>query len=280
MRILQTFYIRIDSSIVQKLEEIIRPIESEIKKCECIRGNGMYYMVVEIYKDSKEMDYFLNSLKEAQFEFTETIRRFYDKREILEAPFAWVALPQPYSSIGKYAVDFGTKYNELECSKCGRGRKQESSLFLPNSKIKKYDICTMEPEIVISSKLEKLLCKAEATGYELQKVYHSKTKKVENFKQLIATNILPPMRADTGAIFETCPNCGERYIRSIYNEIAYDYICLKDCKDFNYTAELYSLRTVKIVPGRMLIVSNKIIRLFYENNIKGVIFEPILIRYN
>lgn len=278
MRILQTFCIKIDSGTMQKLKEILQPIEPEIKKCECIRGYRTYYVEVEIYKDSKEIEYLLNSLKKEQFEFTETIRRIYNKKEILEAPFAWVALPQPYSSIGKYAVDFGTKYNEAVCNKCGRGRNQKSPLFLPNSKIKKYDICTMEPEIVISSKMENLLCEAEATGYDLHEVYHSKTKKKESFKQLVATNILPPMRADTGAIFETCPDCGARYIKSIYNEIAYDHICLKECKDFNYTAEFYSLRTVNIVPGRMLIVSNKIIRLFYENKVKGVVFEPILIR--
>lgn len=280
MKILQTFYIRIDNGVVQKLEEIIQPIESEIKKCEIIRGNGSYYIIIEIYKNSKKYNYFLNSLKEAQLEYTETIRRFYNKKEILEAPFAWVALPQPYGCVGKYAVDFGTKYNEPECCKCGRGRNQESPLFLPNSKIKKYDICTMEPEIVISSKMEKLLCEAEATGYDLREVFNSKTKTMESFKQLIATNILPPMRPDTGAVFETCPSCGERYIKSIYNEITYDYVCLKNGKDFNYTAELYSLRTVKIVPGRMLIVSNKIIQLCYENNVKGIVFEPILIRYN
>lgn len=234
---------------------------------------------VHIHGKTDEIKSFFDDLRATNLKYSYVKRRFYSQKEIQRAQYVMMSVAQPWSSKEKYAESYGTIYTNGECSLCKKGKVQRSKLFVPERKAIQYDICTLIPEIIISERLGGILEDNMCSGYILDDVYDWKTKRKTNLKQLKITNMLPSMSVESGIVEERCPACHKTYLNGVKEGIIYTIKSIEKFKDFNYTSELYIMHKGVSIPRGQCIVSNKIVKLFIEKDIKklrSIYFEPII----
>lgn len=202
-------------------------------------------------------------------------RRTYNKNEIKSSQYALMSVSTPWFQQGKYAEDFGANYTIPKCPDCNSGKVQVGNIYVPEKKAMKYDICSMLPEMIINDKIQNILELHCCSGYKLQDVYCYKSHTVSTLKQLIPINILPPMAKSTGAIIKNCPNCNTEQIDYVFDEIVYEKLDLSVFADINYTKELFTTKSPNGIPSGLCIVSNKIISLFLDYQVRNIQFEPV-----
>lgn len=245
------------------------------------KANELAPHMIEVHIRGKENEIqsFFDDLRGRNLNYSYVKRRFYSQKEIQSAPYVLMSVAQPWSSKEKYSESYGTVYTNEECPLCKNGKIQNSKLFVPERKAIQYDICSLVPEIIISEWLEKILADNMCSGYISDDVYDWKTKRKTNLKQLKITNILPPMSVKSGIIEERCPVCHKIYLNNVKEGIIYTEESIKNFKDFNYTYELYIIHKGVSIPRGQCIVSDKVVRLLMEKNIKklrSIYFEPII----
>ncbi len=161
---------------------------------------------------------------------------------------------------------------------------QTSDLIVNTRKFRKYDIATLMPEILINERLRLLLEEHQITGYILQPVTDFKKRTDVLLHQLIITNTLPEMsnqirvereRFDGNQYFKPypCKTCGRggmiRRSEAIYEREKLTKVC-----DFNLSKEFFGTHMYCV---QDIIVTQKLRKLFKNNKISGMAFDPVRI---
>lgn len=232
-------------------------------------------LTVEIYEDTQGYVLLMDELTKRDIKYTFAEGREYTKEELKAAKFFSMEIIYPWESDGTTAEKFGTRY-ENTCQRCGIGKKQISDLIIDTKKAVKYDISTIQPEIIVNERLYNLINENGLTGCSFKTIKDFRERNDIVLYQLIVTSILPPMneaiRVETvdGFKCEECKRNGE-ILRS---EAIYEGGSLQKASDFNLTYEYFGLN---LYCSRHVIVSSKVYNIFNKNKIKRVAFEPVRI---
>jgi len=140
------------------------------------------------------------------------------------------------------------------------------------------------PEILINERLRLLLEENQITGYRLRPVTDFKQRTDFLLYQLIITNTLPEMSAKISIEVDRfggnknfkpypCETCGRNGIirrsEAIYENEKLTKVC-----DFNLSKEYFGINMYCV---QDIIVTQKLRKLFKENKISRVMFDPVSI---
>lgn len=254
------------------IEDLVIRFAEKIDKAEHLHPSQI---VLEMTDPDDILLKIIEDLKKYNIEYKHIKKRSYSKNELINAQYALMSVSTPWFQQGKYAEDFGAGYAPPICSECNNGKIQIGNIYIPEKKARKYDICSLLPEIIIGEKVQNILEEHKCSGYRLQDIYCYKSHTTSDLKQLIPINILPPMEKKSGAIMKKCPACNTDQIDYIFDEIVYKKTDFGFFADFNCTKELFSTKKSDGVPNGLCIVSNRIISLFFEYKVRNVQFEPV-----
>jgi len=254
------------------LEDVYEKIKNYAVKAEIIAD----MLPVVIYQDTEGYRILLDEIKKNNIKYTFAEGREYTKEEIRASKYFTMEIIYPWESDCITAEKFGTKYENV-CPCCSVGKRQISDLIIDTKKATKYDISTIQPEIIINEKLYNLINDNSLTGCSFRPIKDFKGRDDVVLYQLIITNVLPSMSNEIrveivdGFKCSECKRNGE-ILRSeaIYEERSLDNSC-----DFNLTQEYFGLN---LYCTRHIIVSRKVYELFKKNKIKRVTFEPVSIK--
>lgn len=221
-------------------------------------------------------------------EYTE--EREYTKREMEQTPLFMVTplhchagYPQPEKAYLSVSFDSATG-----CPFCSNGRLQTAPLHLRDDiHLGKADITGVEwtNELVVSARAREVIEQAGVCGCTFWELIAQKSNKpFDSVFQLKITGQLPPMAEETvfsesqtvsagGFTFRPfCPNgCGEKSLKSLPYYYAHD---LENIPDFALSSEWIGGGRGRF---RLPFVSQKVYRLFRENKLNGLHFEPVII---
>ncbi len=252
------------------LREIHQKVKNDAEKSEVIAS-----LYIVIYQDTEGFRILMEEIKKHNLSYTFFEGRRYTKEEYKAAEFFELDIIYPWEMDGTDASEFGMQY-AMDCQ-CKCGRRQISELRIDKRRAKKYDICTIQPEIIINDRLRNLILKHNLTGCEFGSVvdYKGRLNELELY-QLKPTHILPQMsdkirvHVDEYALCKQCNRNGTTLI----SEIIYEKEKLQNTCDFNLTQEYMG---VNLYCKRILIVNAKVYDLFQKNRIKRCVFEPVSI---
>lgn len=252
------------------------------------RKIGLYVLEPELHSD-----FFVcitNTLHELGIDCGYTEEREYTKRKMENTPLFMITplhcragYPQPekeYLSISFNSAD--------GCPFCSNGRLQTAPLHLCDSiRLGKADITGVEwtNELVVSARAREIIEQAGVSGCTFWELIAQKSNKpFEAVFQLKITGQLPPMAEETvfsesqavsvsGFTFRPfCPNgCGEKSLKSLPYYHAHD---LENIPDFAVSSEWIGGGRGRF---RLPFASQKVYRLFRENKLKGLRFEPVML---
>ncbi len=232
-------------------------------------------LYIEIYEDTEGFRILMEEINKHNLFYTFAEGREYTKEEIKAAEFFAVEIIYPWESDGINAEEFGTQY-ERECNQCQCGKKQISELRIDKRKAKKYDIITIEPEIIVTERLRNLILEHNLTGCEFGPVADYKGRDELVLYQLKPTHIFPKMSSTIRVEVVENVRCKECHRNGMIlrSEAIYERESLKDACDFNLSYEYFG---INLYCKRLLIVSSKVYNLFQKNKIKRCGFEPVSI---
>lgn len=237
---------------------------------------------VRLYADTLEFTVLMDELRKRGLEYGYSEVREYTKKELEEAKLFQMVLPFPYEMDGEIP-NYGTTYEE-SCSDCNVGLIQTSDLIVNVKKFSKYDIATLMPEILISERVRLLLEENEITGYTLRPVTDFKRRTDTLLYQLVITNTLPEMSSQIRTEVSyfrgnkkfkpyPCKICG-RNGKIRRSEAIYEKAKLTKVSDFNLSDEYFGINMYCV---QDIIVTQKLRKVFKENKISRIIFDPVSI---
>ncbi len=253
---------------------LLSEIHEKIKN-DSLESKVVASLYIVIYQDTKGFKILMEEIEKHKLSYTFAEGREYTKEEINTAEFFTVEIMYPWERDGMNAEKFGTEY-ELDCNYCHCGKQQVSELRIDKKKMKKYDIITIQPEIIVTERLCNLILDHNLTGCEFGPVVDYKGRDELILYQLKPTHILPNMNDKIRVeVVEDirCKKC-QRNGMILRSEAIYDRESLKGACDFNLTQEYFG---INLYCKRILVVSAKIYHLFQKNRIKRIHFEPISI---
>lgn len=238
---------------------------------------------VKLYSDEPEFAILMHEIGKRELKYRYFEVREYTKKEIEEFKLFHMGLAFPYELDGEIP-NYGTMY-ENSCPACDTVRLQTSDLIVNMKKFVKYDISTLMPEILINERLRLLLEENQITGYVLRPVTDFKGRTDLLLYQLIITNVLPDMSTDIKVEVEhfrgnknfkpyPCEICGRNGIIR-RSEAIYEHEELAEVYDFNLSMEYFGVNMYCV---QDIIVTQKLRRLFKNNKISRVVFEPVYIK--
>jgi len=255
------------------LTEIYDKVKSYAVKAKVIED----MLPVIIYQDTEGFTILMEEIMRNNLKYTFAEGREYTKEEIEAAEFFAMEIIYPWERDGITADEYGTKYEDSNsCNLCKGGKKQVSHLIINKKKMGKYDIATIQPEIIVNERLHYLILENNLLGCEFGPVKDYKGREELVLYQLVIKNILPPMsdkiriELDEGVYCKECKRNGV-YLRS---EAIYERESLKEAHDFNLTHEYFGTNAYC---KQFAVVSSKVYELFNKNKIKRVAFEPVKI---
>lgn len=255
------------------LSEIYDKVKSYAVKAKVIED----MLPIIIYEDTEGFAILMEEIKKNNLNYTFAEGREYTKEEIEAAEYFTMEIIYPWERDGITADDFGTKYEDsYSCSACKGGKKQVSDLIINKKKMGKYDIATIQPEIIVNERLYNLILENNLLGCQFRPVKDYKGKDELVLYQLVITNILPPMCDKIRLLIEKGVYCKECKRNGVFlrSEAIYNRESLKGAQDFNLTNEYFGMN---LYCQRFVIVSSKVYKLFNKNKIKRVAFEPVRI---
>jgi len=220
----------------------------------------------------------------------------FSKEEILSAEWVWLhpvyfdeeMYPEPreeHKSWKKASFNY-----KDECQHCGIGLYQNAPIRLkgePN--LKGNDFLSVFWIYLIFARPEVLdtMKKNDVTGFEIfPAINHSSDTPLETIRQMKVINELPTgliadnltradverMTADNTFTHEPYP-CGHiKYYGTDHVMMKYQKEVFSDCPDLVRTSEWFGTGYAAI---QLTLASAKFVRLYYENNWKGLLFAPI-----
>jgi len=131
--------------------------------------------------DDSEIRLLVNLVTEHGHTYNYFEERIYSKAEIKKAEYYDLYTYYPWQDKWKYARDFGTSYNEHG--------EQTSELIINTKRLKKYNICTILPELIVSEAFYKAALMHHLTGCEFGPVRDYKNREGAVFYQLKINNV-------------------------------------------------------------------------------------------
>lgn len=185
---------------------------------------------------------------------------------------------------GIYTSDCGAVY-QGGCNCCKYGQKLIGNFYIPTRMLAKYDISSVEPEIIISESLYEIFEKNQVTGCNYEEVFDTKTRKMsKEFRRIIIKNTVPSLHRDTLKRIRQCEVCQKEWIVFGGNMI-YEENAMGAFEDINIAVEHFS----RVVPyggnykynfsRPYVIISQKVRKLLLENckkvnfDLKPIVFE-------
>lgn len=231
---------------------------------------------IRLYADTPEFELLIAELEKRGLKYDRVEVREYTKKDLEQSELFQMILAFPYESDGEIP-NYGTTY-ERSCPDCDIGLIQTSDLIVNAKRFSKYDIATLEPEILINEKLRILLEENQITGYDLRTAIDFKSRTDLLLHQLVITNVLPEMseyirvdRADQPR--SMCKTCGRNGIIR-RSEAIYEREKLAKVCDLNVSKEFFGINMYCV---QDIIVTQKLYKLFKENRIKRMAFDPVSI---
>lgn len=236
---------------------------------------------VELFKDSPEYRYLVDTLGSMGVKFGEQTRRVYSMGELEAARFL-VASPLTYS--GHPLPDDDFRYRQVSygphtgCPNCQNGMTQVAPLRLRCPGFGRNDVFGLwwvyEP--IITPRLKDLVERERFTGCDFWHVLdHRSGRAWDGAWQLVVKHALPNMHPTAGIARSNEPvcECGRRGF-NIPGDVVYYAESLDGALDFNKTAEWFGATQFT---RQLVIVSNRVFRAFRDNAIRGFEFEPVSI---
>ncbi len=262
-------YNETDRDVLKQVQEYIAPYAIETK----LKGGPL---TIILYAETPEFDMLITELMRQNLEYRRAEVREYSKKELEQAELFYMEIVYPWELDGG-TPDFGTKYAK-SCPNCNHGLIQKSDLIVNIDKLKKYDISTTQPEIVINERLRLLLEVNQITGYILRPVIDYKGRTEPIMYQLIINNTLPAMSNEirfdivkNDPHCSPCKTCGRNGIIR-RSEAIYEREKLKNVCDFNLSTEFFG---INLYCRQDIIVSAELRKLFQTHKIKRVAFDPV-----
>ena len=210
------------------------------------------------------------------------IRRHYSKKELDDASLFKLRVLECFEPAGE---ECGTKYDEFRaCPQCGAGAAQSSQLFLDTSRIpnRKDIACTIAGEIVISQRVVDISRGNEIIGADFEALFQCATQaRSKDWYQLCVSastaEIVSPTRAGVDPFDEDanvksgCPR-GDLLGVSLLSEVwlrRSSYVGTDMVKSVQYVG----VRRGLLRPRNILFISQRLRRIFEENQVKGLELE-------
>ena len=263
---------------IELLNEIHKKVKDDAIKSKVVATSSKDFsdmLSIIIYQDTEGYKTLMEYINKYNLFHTFAEGREYTKEEIKSAKYFTVEIIYPWEKDGTSADEYGTKYEDTcSCKLCKGSKKQISDLIINKKKMGKYDIATIQPEIIVNEKLYNLILENELSGCEFKLVRDYKGREEPVFYQLVVNNILPNMNDGirTEIVEDVyCKKCKRNgvFLRS---EVIYNKESMKEACDFNLTSEYFGQN---LYCAQTVIASKKVFDLFKKNKIKRVFFEPV-----
>lgn len=276
--------------VIPMKKDVAEAFFQKINMCVPEQGRKIGLYTIEPDLDSDLFAQVTDTLKEFEIECGYTEKRVYTKQEMENAPLFMITplhcragYPQPEKEYLSISFDSATG-----CPSCSNGRIQNAPLHLrDNVKLGNADITGIEwmNELVVSTRARTMIEQAKLNGCTFWDLIAQKSNRpFETMFQLKITEQLPPMAAETvfqkteaitinGITFRPfCKNgCSEISLKSLPCYHVHD---LQELPDFALSYEwIGGGRGCFRIP----FASQKTYRLFRENKINGLHFEPVCI---
>ncbi|MWC26983.1 hypothetical protein [Paenibacillus sp. MMS18-CY102] len=230
-------------------------------------------VIRNLYADTDVFRALQTFIQENKWEHTEYEHREYTKKELNEAHYYDLGLHYPWWQVEKRARDNGTKYDERnKCPKCHQGEYQITDLVIDTKKMGKRQIAYNYPDVIVTEHIKQIIEESQLAGCYFREVIERRGMNNTKLYQLVPTQVLGSMKLDRMRLskHQYCENCYRGAV--LRSEIIYPEASMLDAKDFNLSLEYYGFGTY-CTPR--LIVSSKVRKLFMENKIKVLYYEPI-----
>ncbi len=266
------------SELYPEINEIVKDyvIRSDITLMKNKNYSDMFS--ITMYQDFDAYSKLMDLIKKNDIRYTFSEGREYTKKEINDSAFLDIGIVYPWEHDLYNAEYYGTQYSyENKCSACGMGKTQISELIINTKKIKKGDIISINPEMMISKGLHDMIIDNGLTGCEFGAVRDYKGRDDETYYQLKINNILPPMDSQTKMHVGDSRYCYECKRNGMYldSEIIYKSSDIENAKDFNLSEEYIGVANYCM---QRVIVSKKFFDLYMKSKMKGINrVEPIKI---
>lgn len=239
--------------------------------------------------DDKRLTALRELIHREKIDALERIDYFYTEDELRSAPLLMLSIGIERDSKGQTCdrFDFSTA-----CPCCGIGARQIAPLVIPNSSLpKKGSICrTLEGYILLSQPLRDALVKADLSGPEFRQVVSPRGEPL-NCWQMSASFEMPPMNEETrrrlrGRLQDGCPKCGrDNFFDGKFEPVlfTYDRSSLGDLAlpDVVRTYECFGISGFNVkawLAQPYILVKPKVFDIFRRLKVRGVDFDPVIIR--
>jgi len=214
----------------------------------------------------------------------------YSKKELYASLLLHIKINRMFEPCGE---EQGAIYDDrMACPICGDNRKQISSLILKYSSIPKTDISrTIADEVVVSERFVELYEKYHFTGASFKEINYLGRKKDRPiaYYQLIIPEAVIELSDKTirgcdpfnlsdrseNEIYR-CPN-GHTVGLNLLSEVHIKPTEGNQYHDLNATRQKFGVRRGLLNPYSLLICSNRFMRVFKEERLKGLTFDRVYI---
>jgi len=243
----------------------------------------LYYITV--YRDEEKYASLVSELEKRNIKFNEfPVKMIFSKSEMNRAEFlkmnmaGYWGYPKPEDGYLNESYDVSTM-----CPHCGQGIRQVKPLLVGKpGKFGNRDIAALnwEFEWLVTARLRDLIERAGLTGAEFWPLLYFRDRtEIKNISELKVTNILPPMSPNAEFEVRDKENpprpCGHVPRTFCAHQMKYLRKDLSSFMDFNLTNEHLGGGWFHL--GRSTIVSSAVFRLFNQNKIGRVTFDPVIV---
>jgi hypothetical protein len=239
---------------------------------------------ITVFRDEERYASLSGELKRRGIEFSEfPVQMVFSESEMNRAEFlkmnmaGYWGYPKPEDDYLKESYDTSNM-----CPHCGQGIIQIKPLLVGKpGRFGNRDIAALnwEFEWLVTDRLRNLIEGEDLTGAEFWPLLYFKDRtEIANLRQLIITNVLPPMSPN--AEFEVVPERRERkcsHVPRIFSahQMRYRREDISSFKDFNLTNEYLGGGWFRL--KRCTVVSSSVYKMFRHNKVKRVTFDPVIV---
>lgn len=217
------------AAIVKKYKKL------SVRPCRDNGFNAYFYF----YDDTEEYRAIRSEAESRNLMVDESYSLEYTDEEKEQLLYFQLDVESKCREEGFFPYDYGVVY-QGGCDCCKNGQKLIGNFYVPARMLAKYDICSMEPEIIISRSLGEIFENEQITGCDYDEVFDVKTKKIsKGFRRLVIKNTVSSMHKDTLKQIRTCRICQKEWI-VLKGNIIYEEKTLENFKDVNIAVEHFS----------------------------------------
>lgn len=273
------------------IRRMLESLDITERNCYLKDLDGVYF--VRMPAADGRLDGLIAALNELPFDppWSQRIEVEYDRSDLEACEF--VALHINRAPKGDTGLAHGTEYDlSTGCVRCGTGARQISALRISASALPKKArvMRSYQSDVLIDDNLAHDLMIAVRNNRGLRQVEDRRSHKPLPWWQILPDSYMPPADSSTGLTIDTgqCSLCkrdgffgraDERPIEYVYRMSPRDRAKLPD---YVYTWEHGGFSRLEPPPGYAaglaradILVSNRVMRVFWENAVKGVEFTPV-----